>query len=105
MEAKVAVVDEKIANLTVLLVEAQKKEVALREAGGMENRRERAQESGASEASTASPSLSGSLVPTVSVSSNISDRVQAYVTTQIDRLRDEIACEYATSEFVEHLLK
>lgn len=56
------------------------------------------------DASTASPTPSGGLPSTASVSSNISDRVQTYVTAQIDRLREEIAREYATSDEVDRLL-
>lgn len=104
LEAKEAVVDEKIANLTALIAEVQKKELALREAGGMqsvEEEQESAQGPRASQISTASPSPSGSPGSTASVSSDVSDRVQTYTTTQIDRLRREIACEYATSQSVE----
>ncbi|KAH8776274.1 hypothetical protein F5883DRAFT_698628 [Diaporthe sp. PMI_573] len=108
MEAKEAVVDKKITSLTLLLAQVQEKEAALREAGGMQSvdqGRGRVQEHGASEdASTAPPTPSGGLVSTASVSSNISDRVQTHVAAQIDRLREEIACEYATSDEVDLLL-
>ncbi|KAH8756781.1 hypothetical protein F5883DRAFT_164337 [Diaporthe sp. PMI_573] len=108
MEAKEAVVDEKITSLTLLLAQVQEKEAALREAGGMQSvdqGRGRVQEPGASEdASTAPPTPSGGLVSTASVSSNISDRVQTRMAAQIDRLREEIACEYATSDEVDLLL-
>lgn len=69
--------------------------------------RERAdvQGPGASEeASTASPAPSGGLASTASVSSNISDRVQTYVAAQIDRLREDIAREYATNDGIDLLL-
>lgn len=94
MEAKEAVVDEKVARLTLLLTEVREKEAALREAGGMqslEQERGRGQGSRVSEASTLSPTPS-----TVSVSSNISDRIQTHINKQIDELRDEIAGEYPT---------
>lgn len=111
MDAKEAVVDKKITSLTSLLAEVREKEAALREAGGLqsvEQGRERGpsvQGPGASEeASTASPAPSGGLASTASVSSNISDRVQTYVTAQIDRLREDIAREYATNDGVDLLL-
>jgi hypothetical protein len=99
MEAKEAVVDKKVASLTMLLTEVQEKEAALREAAGMQSvrqGRERVQGPGASEASTLSPTPS-----TVSASSNISDRIQSHINKQIDELRDEIAGEYPTRHEVD----
>lgn len=88
----------------------QEKEAALREAGGLQSVEQRTgacglQGPGASEeASTASPAPYGGLASTASVSSNISDRVQTYVTAQINQLREEITREYATNDGVDLLL-
>lgn len=77
-------------------------EAVLRELAGQGQERAGVQGPGASEEpSTASPAPSGGLALTASVSSNISDRVQTYVTVQIDRLREDIACEHATNDRVD----
>lgn len=98
-------VDSKVAK-------AEEKETALLEAGAREAQltnvdqedQLRAKEPSASHVSTASASASAG--PTASVASqgsDVSDRVQAYITTQFGRLRDEIASEYDTNRSTERL--
>lgn len=82
----------------------EKKEAALRGASGVQSLKgdqEQSAELTASRDPDVSVSTPASPGSTESISSN---RVQASIATQFDRLRDKIACEYATSESAEQLV-
>lgn len=111
IDAKGARVAEDCGRLTALIAKAEK-EATLWEAGARKAQltdvdqedQLRAKEPSASHVSTASASASAG--PTASVASqgsDVSDRIQAYITTQFGRLRDEIASDYDANRSTERL--
>lgn len=104
LDAKCARAQEVIAELSELSSGAAKQVDVLHEAGtSLAPPKKHGEETRNSQRSTASPSPSVAASPgsICSMSSNIPERVQAYITTQLDRLRDELAEDYATNESVQ----
>lgn len=104
LDAKCARAQEVIAELSELSSGAVKQVNVLQEAGSsLAAPKKQREEARNSQRSTASPSPSVAASPgsVSSMSSNIPERVQAYITAQLDRLRDELAEDYATNESVE----
>lgn len=112
METKDARADDKIARLEALIDKAEGEEAALSDAVSMRQAQAGlVQEpvttpvpttaAAATSSSSDSVTESASPVSPGSVSADIPDRLQAYVAAQIDRLRGELACEYAATNYVE----